>query len=172
MSKRKLKGEKEISCERVKELVRYDPKTGVFIFRQNRSNRLAGSMAGGKTKLGYILVRLDNCQIYAHRLAWFYVYGEWPPEQVDHINGVRDDNSLGNLRLASQSQNTCNGVLRRTNTSGYRGVSWVKEKKKWVAGLTKNGKQYKLGYFDDPKEAHMAYLDAARKLHGQFSKSD
>lgn len=170
MAKR-YESEKQLKLEGVRGLLAYDPKTGVFTWRFGASNVPAGSVAGSKNGSGYVLVRVKRCQVYAHRLAWFYVFGSWPKEQVDHINGKRGDNSIGNLRLASQSQNTCNGVLRSTNTSGYRGVSWSKDKNKWVARIVKDHKQHVLGYFASKEEAYYAYLAAARKLHGEFSRS-
>lgn len=160
-----------LTVERVREFLDYDPKSGIFKWRKDKGTVRSGSIAGSKVANGYVLIRLDKCQVFAHRLAWFYIYGEWPNEQVDHINGNREDNTLSNLRLASQSQNSCNGVLRSTNTSGYRGVSWSKEKGKWVARIVKDRKQHVLGYFASKEEAYYAYLKAARELHGEFGKT-
>jgi len=171
MTKKKYEDEKKLSLQRVRILLAYEPKTGSFSWKANVANVKAGSKAGSKNALGYLLVRIDKCQVYAHRLAWFYVYGVWPDQQVDHINGVRDDNSIGNLRLASQSQNSCNGALRSTNTSGYRGVSWSKDKKKWVSRIVKDRKQHVLGYFASKEEAYYAYLKAARELHGEYAQT-
>lgn len=159
-----------LDLESVRALLIYDPKAGTFTWRQRASNRPAGSIAGSKAKNGYVYIAFKKRLVLAHRLAWFYVHGEWPEQQVDHANGNRSDNSLGNLRLASQSQNSCNGALRSTNTSGFRGVSWSKGKNKWVASIVKDRKQYKLGYFATAEEAHLAYLKAARELHGEFAK--
>lgn len=168
MTKRRYSGE-ELVRDRVRELLNYDPKTGEFTWKVRTSNRVkVGDVAGVKGINGYIFLSIENTKVLAHRVAWFYVYGKWPPEFIDHINGVRDDNRLDNLRLASASQNTSNGVLRSTNTSGYRGVSWSKEKKKWVARIVKNHKQHVLGYFRTKEDAHIAYLEAARELHGDF----
>jgi len=150
--------------ERITQLLDYDPETGVFTWRP----RLAGTVV----KNGYVTLSVDSCRVYAHRLAWFYVHGEWPKEQVDHINGKRDDNSIKNLRLASQSQNSCNGVLRANNTSGYRGVSWSKKNQKWIARIVKHRKQHVLGYFASKEEAYDEYLEAARDLHGEYSRKD
>jgi len=158
--------------EFVRKTFAYDLKTGLFTWKYRVANVLAGSVAGSKGANGYTYIRFRKLSVLAHRLAWFYVYGEWPKEQVDHVNGDRSDNSLENLRLASQSQNSCNGALRSTNTSGYRGVSWSKAKKKWVASVVKERKQYKLGYFDSKEDAYLAYLEAARRLHGDFARSD
>lgn len=160
------------SLELVRDRLNYDPDTGLFTWRKCFRSVHAGGRAGTKLATGYVHVSIDKVQILAHRLAWFYVYGVWPPEYVDHINGVRDDNRLSNLRLASHSQNSWNGALRPTNTSGYRGVSWVKSKKKWVARLVKHGKQHVIGYFDDKEQARLAYLEAAMRLHGEFARSD
>jgi hypothetical protein len=165
-------GVKGLTIEQVKDVLTYDPDTGNFYWRVDRSNVRAGSVAGSKISIGYTLIRLYDRQVLAHRLAWFYVYGQWPSDQVDHINGDRSDNSLKNLRLASQSQNSCNGALRSTNSSGYRGVSWSKEKNKWVSRIVKERKQYVLGYFASKEEAYYAYLKAARELHGDYSRKD
>lgn len=165
-------GVKGLTVEQVKDVLTYDPETGHFHWRVDRSNVRAGSVAGSRISLGYTLIRLYDRQVLAHRLAWFYVYGRWPEDQVDHINGDRSDNSLKNLRLACQSQNSCNGALRSTNKSGYRGVSWSKDKSKWVARIVKERKQYVLGYFASKEEAYYAYLQAARELHGEYSRKD
>lgn len=171
MGSKKTYGAANLDLECVRSLLTYDPKTGIFKWRQRASNRPAGSVAGSKGANGYVYIAVKKRLVLAHRLAWFYVHGQWPDEQVDHINGSRSDNSLGNLRLASQSQNTCNGALRKTNTSGYRGVSWSKDKKKWVARIVKDRKQHVLGYFHDKEMAYLAYLDAAKELHGDFAKT-
>lgn len=168
MAKRKY-NEEGLTRDRVRELLNYDPKTGKFTWRVRTSNRIkVGDVAGVKGLNGYIFLSIDNHKLLAHRVVWYYVHGKWPPECIDHINGVRDDNRLENLRLATVSQNATNGVLRATNTSGYRGVSWSKAKQKWVASITKERKQMKLGYFKTKEDAHFAYLEAARQMHGDF----
>lgn len=164
---------KNLSLDRVREALNYNPETGVFTWRIRVGKKVrVGSVAGSKTsKGGYVLINLDRNVALAHRLVWFYVYGEWPSEQVDHINGDRADNRLSNLRLANQSQNSCNCRLRKTNTSGYRGVSWSKEKRKWVSRIVKDHKQHVLGYFKSKDEAYYAYLQAADRLHGEYSRA-
>lgn len=164
----------DLTHQKVRELLHYDPATGQFRWRVNvgRYGRvLAGTVAGTKAKNGYVYIVIDRQRHLAHRLAWFYMNGEWPVQQIDHINNDRVDNAWSNLRPADQSENSCNGSLRTTNTSGYRGVSWSTEKRKWVASIVKNRKQFKLGYFSCKHEAYGAYCNAARKLHGEYAKA-
>lgn len=161
-----------LSLDRVRECLDYDPPTGIFTWRKRTSNRIrVGGVAGVKAVNGYIYIALDDYRLLAHRVAWFYVYGEWPKEQLDHINRDRADNRLANLRPASMSENACNGILRSTNSSGFRGVSLDKRKtkKKWLAQIVKDGKQHCVGYFSSKEEAADAYREAAKRLHGEFS---
>jgi hypothetical protein len=163
-----------LSQERIREVFDYDPNSGTFTWRKRTSNRVSvGDVAGVRAKNGYTYIAIDDFRLLAHRVVWFYVYGEWPENQIDHINRDRSDNRLVNLRLASVSDNACNGVIRSTNTSGFRGVSLDKRKtkKKWIAQIVKDGKQYGLGYFATKEEAYDAYREAARKLHGAFASS-
>ena len=161
-----------LTLDRVREFLEYDPPTGKFTWRKRTSNRIAvGGVAGVKAANGYTYITLDNYKLLAHRVAWLYVYGEWPEGQIDHINRDRSDNRLSNLRLASMSENVCNGTLRSTNTSGFRGVSLDKRKtkKKWLAQIVKDGKQHGLGYYATKEEAYDAYRRAAIELHGKFA---
>ena len=111
------------------------------------------------------MICIDYRRYYAHRLAWFYVHGEWP-KVVDHWNGKRDDNRLENLRDANDSINAQN---RREatpgNTSGLLGVSWNTRDKKWVAQIRIDGKNTQIGRFDDALEGHRAYVAAKRQQH-------
>lgn len=164
-----------LTQDRVRELLDYDPLSGNFTWRKRTSNRIkVGEVAGVRAGNGYVYIALDNYRLLAHRVVWFYVHGEWPKEQLDHINRDRSDNRLANLRLASMSENACNGVLRSTNTSGFRGVSLDKRKtkKKWLAQIVKDGKQHSLGYFLTKEEAYDAYREAAQRLHGAFAGGD
>ena len=156
------------SVERLRELLNYDPKTGVFTWRVDRRNgnvirKKAGDVAGCKRgKTGYEIIGIDGKLYLAHRLAWQHVFGVKPSRQVDHINGDRSDNSLDNLRLASQSQQNGNQKRRRDNTSGLRGVH--KHKNKWK---TQIGRKH-IGVFDTKQDAYAAYEDEARRYYGEF----
>jgi hypothetical protein len=106
----------------------------------------------------------------AHRIAWLFAYEEDPSEKhIDHINGDRSDNRICNLRLATHKQNACNQRKKNDTTSAYKGVSWYKRKRKWVAQIGIDGRSTHLGYFHDELAAHMAYCQAAQKHFGEFA---
>jgi hypothetical protein len=160
-------------AERLREILSYNPETGVFTWLVSTSNRVrVGSVAGTMQNRGYQQMTVDNRRYLAHRLVWLYVHGEWPPTDIDHINGVRNDNRLANLRLATNTQNQANSRKRADNTSGFKGVCWDARDHKWKAHLHVNGRQRHLGYFDCPAAAHRAYLAAAEKLHGEFARAE
>lgn len=147
----------------------YDPETGVFIWReQTAQSTKIGSVAGNLNKLGYIRIRFLKRGWMAHRLAWRIVHGVWPANQLDHINGVKSDNRLVNLREATDSENQRNTPLDVTNTSGFKGIVWHKRNKKWMASCRVNRKKVHLGYFLTPEAASTAYLEFARHNHGEF----
>jgi hypothetical protein len=161
----------DVDVNRLREVLEYRPDTGEFFWRKRLSNRVkVGDRAGTKGANGYIYIRFDGYMLLAHRLAWLYVHKEYPSLAIDHINGERSDNRMLNLRLATISQNAMNGVLRNTNKSGYRGVSWDKGKNKWVARIVKDRKQHVLGRFPTKEAAYDAYLSAAETLHGEFGR--
>lgn len=107
----------------------------------------------------------------AHRVAWAVHYGEWPEKDIDHINQDKGDNRICNLRLATDQENLRNIPKFSTNTSGYKGVSLIKKTGKWNARIS-TGSEYKsLGNFDTPEDANEAYIDAAKRYHGEFFTS-
>ena len=166
-----------ITHEYLLSILDYDAETGVFTWRWRDdvpyaiNSQFFGKAAGGLSNNGYIWISIKYKLYYAHRLAWFYVHGVWPDRQVDHIKNPITDNRICNLRLATHSQNMKNRKIHKNNTSGYKGVTWRKDKNKWQAQIKVNGKKYRLGRFDCPKKAHEAYCEAAEKLHGEFSKA-
>ena len=111
-----------------------------------------------------MLIRLQSRLHKAHRLAWFYVYGSWPNDQIDHINRNKTDNRIANLREVTNKQNQQNASKRSDNTSGHPGVSWYKRDSKWQARIKHNQKDTHLGYFENLEEA-IAARKAAEKLY-------
>ena len=158
---------KDLTAERLRFLLDYDPETGIFVWKHITSKRVkVGDIAGFADHHGYISIGVDGFAHRAHRLAWLYVTGQHPSKFLDHINGKRTDNRFANLREASfalNSQNQCN--TRTNNTSGFIGVTWCKPLEKWRARISLRGKHLHLGLFETPTEARAAYLAAKRVLH-------
>ena len=159
----------ELTHQRLTELLDYCAETGVFRWRQHRRKCPPGTIAGSKGAYGYNFVRVDYRRYAAHRLAWFWVHGVWPNGEIDHINHVRDDNRLENLRLANSSQNKHNALKKASSTSGYKGVHFHKTRQKWQARIRKDYTRHFLGWFDTPEEAAQAYDEAALRLHGPYA---
>jgi len=155
-----------LTQERLKELLDYDPETGVFVWKVNKGPRAAvGTIAGTVDSYGYIRIQLDKKAYRAHRLVWFYVYGQWSEKELDHINRIKTDNRLENLRDVSQSENQWNRDKYKNNTSGFAGVCWHKHSKKWAAQISAFGRGKCLGYFDTLEAANAAYVAAKENLH-------
>lgn len=148
---------------RIHELFEYDKDTGVFT---RKTTRRAGTKAGTINGRGYRQVGVNGKLYLLHRLIWIYVNGDAPFEEIDHINGVRDDNRITNLRTATRSSNMQNQRAARSNSkSGVLGVHWHKARKKWAAYIGVSGKTINLGRFTDKLDAHKAYVTAKRRLH-------
>lgn len=156
-----------LSQIRLRELLTYDAETGEFSWIKVK-RRLPGSKAGTLHSGGYISIKIDQVRHLSHRLAWFYVTGVWPPHDVDHINGQRDDNRFCNLRLASRSQNLQN--MRRKGPWS-KGVSFDERRRKFRATIQVQQHQKFLGYFTSEIRAHAAYVNAARKHFGEFART-
>jgi len=131
----------------------------------------AGRQAGGrKDNLGYFQVSINDHRVYLHRVVWAMSKGTWPGTFLDHIDGNPSNNSLVNLREATNQQNSHNRKKNRNNTSGYIGVRWSPRQKKWSAAIRVNWKLLHLGYFDSIDDAHNAYLTHKRTHHAFYNK--
>lgn len=135
----------------------YDADTGLLTWKRHvsYSSNKPGKVAGHRGLRGYVTVRLSGIINYAHRVAWYLHYGTWPEKYIDHINGVRDDNKIKNLREVSKRENNQNTVKHRNGK--LVGTSFYKERKKWRAYMKTKGRQVFIGYFDTEQEAHEAY---------------
>jgi hypothetical protein len=159
-----------MDIDALRDVIGYEPETGLLFWAKDRRKVKAGAQAGSLSHYGYIDVRVFKKLLKAHRIAWALTHGQWPDAQIDHINGVRTDNRLCNLRLASNAENRRNSGKQKANTSGFKGVTWSKSARKWMAQITKDGKNNYLGLFSDPTVAHAAYAKAAHSLHGEFAR--
>lgn len=155
---------------RVRELLSYNPTSGEFRWRISRGGAVAGAMAGTPSAANYRQIRVDGTYYLAHRLAWLYVHGEWPTADLDHINCIRNDNRIANLRLATRSQNRANARRPRHNSSGFKGVDFHKNKGKWRARVQKDNKVVHVGRFATAEQAHEAYAAMANELFGEFAR--
>lgn len=159
-----------IAHSRLLELLTYNPLTGLFIRNTAVGRFKVGSVSGSiSTIIGYWEVRVDGKRYLGHRLAWFYMTGEWPPVTIDHENRIRSDNKWSNLRLATKAEQVMNTKLYENNLSGAKGISWDDKNKKWCCEINADGQKHWLGRFDEFDQAKTV-LDKKRiELHGQFA---
>lgn len=163
-----------ISQTRLKELLEYEPSTGLFIWLKRTSNRThVGAVAGGTCKgTGYIQIQVDGKNELAHRLAWLYMTGDAPTSHLDHRDGCRVNNKWDNIRIASRSENMRNKSIQSNNTVGLKGVSPARSgKNKWRARISDGVRQSLIGTFDCPAAAHFAYQVEADKTFGEFARA-
>lgn len=173
----------DLTQERLRKSLTYDPKTGIFIWRRRNGSspnvrawntKFANKSAGTMTKprgdgLRYLQIHIKGKCHLAHRLAWLYMTGEWPRNQTDHEDGDGLNNRWKNLRDATGMQNQANRGVQPNNISGYKGVSFRKSSGRYLARIGVRKKIMHLGSFDTPHDAHAAYMAAARKYFGEFA---
>lgn len=146
------------------EVFNYNSETGILTRKLAAGGLKVGDVAGTKRPNGYIMVSINDKQIRAHRVAWEIYYGEAPNGCIDHINGIRDDNRICNLRVVTVLENNRNLKRNKRNKSGVTGVSWERDRCKWIAYIGINaGKHLKLGRFDDLFNACCARKSAENK---------
>lgn len=155
-----------ITAEHLRERLSYDSVTGVFRWLRPRKRVKPGAVAGAKQSKGYLRINIDGRSYLCHRLAWLHHYGKWPKWQIDHINGVKTDNRIENLRETDPTRNSWN-VRRRRGKSRYNGV--VRVRGKWVAHIRHFGKVLHIGTFASEMEAASAFDQRARELRGHLA---
>jgi hypothetical protein len=132
----------------------------------------AGTISGGiSRKLGYWEISVDGARYFGHRLAWFYMTGEWPAITVDHENTIRSDNKWSNLRLATKAEQMMNTKLYDNNNSGAKGIYWDEKNQKWCCEIKANSQKYWLGRFDDFEDAKAAVEKKRTELHREFARA-
>lgn len=168
----------DITQSTLRDILSYDPETGIFTWRTDRTagdgalRRPAGSTAGYKLATGYVLIHLGRSRYLAHRLAWLYVYGTMPSCIMDHADRDRSNNRISNLRLCSKSQNGANSTKRSGRAeSALKGAYFRADRNKWRSNLTFDGRSIYLGTFDSQGEAHAAYVAKAKELFGEFARA-
>jgi hypothetical protein len=158
------------SIEYLRQLVDYDPDTGLFTYRympsmcQTRNTRFAGKPAFRRKRRKYLSAVVDGTEVYAHRAAWAHAVGEWPHGEVDHVNHDTTDNRLCNLRVVDRNSNTRNLPKASNNTSGATGVYWFKQMQCWTARIRVDRKLVSLGCFDSFDDAAAARKAAERQF--------
>jgi hypothetical protein len=171
--------DRDMPIEVLRELLEYDPETGaltwkerdVVYFRSERSCNSWNAQNAGRQAFtasdvhGYKVGSIFGSLYKAHRVSWALTHGKWPSDQIDHINGIRSDNRIINLRVVTNTENTRNRKLTKTNSSGATGVYWNKKAGKWQARISADGKYKSLGYFLSLDEAS-AVRKAAEREHG------
>lgn len=169
------------SAEYLRSILSYTPETGVLLWkwRADRSApqnlRWSGKVAGSPNTNGHLQVQVGKSLFLASRLIWVLVTGAPPTDEVDHINGIRDDNRWANLRQASREQNCFNRKCRSDSTTAIKGVSHRRTKHgkdRWRATIMLLGKRTHLGYFNTLEDARAAYCKAAKELHGEFTRME
>ncbi len=166
----KRANDSDLTAERLKQLLHYDPETGIFVWRIGRQGHLAGAVAGVLRPDGRILIGVDRERHFAHRLAWLYMTGKFPAMDLDHEDLNPANNRFVNLREATASQNQRNQRRPIHNTSGLKGVSFHNQRKRWMAQIKIKGRGIYLGLFDTKEEAHAAYCSAATKAEPDFAR--
>lgn len=155
--------------EEIREYLRYEDGK-LYWTKKPCKNVRVGDEAGHHCKSkGYIRILFRGSHYRTHRVAWFLVKGEQPPDILDHINNNKTDNRIENLREATQSQNSFNAKTRKDNTSGIKGVHWHKLNKRWVARVKINNKYIHIGNFTDLDEAEQAVKEARQQIHGEYA---
>lgn len=154
-----------LTQSRLHELLDYDPKTGVFTWRIRR-NQLAtkGSQSGTPDSHGHIQICVDGALYLAHRLVWMHLYGLWPNLDVDHINGIKSDNRIENLRDINTAMN-CQNELKARSNSQTKLLGTHRVRYGFIAQIHANGKKQHIGLFKTAEEAHAAYIKVKRELH-------
>lgn len=159
-----------ISIPRLLEVFDFNPDTGLFIHKANRTGlkkSCVGKVAGYKTSEGYLMIKVDGQAYTAHRLVWFATYMKWPEFEIDHINGIKDDNRICNLRDVPRNINSQNlrSSMKKISVEAPLGVSWHAKAKKWRGMIWDGKRNIYLGLFEKAEDAHQEYLRAKRVMH-------
>lgn len=155
----------------IKDIISYNPDTGQFHLKVDRSPRSKkGDRCGWLTDRGYRMIEVNGKGYSEQRLAFLLMTGELPIKQMDHINGIKDDNRWYNLREASPSENSCNKPVRPDSGTGIKGVAYYKETNRYHVQITVNGKQQRFGCYEGLELAELVAREVRNKYHGDFAR--
>lgn len=165
-----------LTQEKLKEILNYDPETGLFKWKERTwlegkqktfNVRFSGKIAGSLSNSGYLQIGINNKDYLCHRLAWFYIHGYWPKDYIDHIDRNKTNNKISNLRLATNSENSQNIVKCHPNNkySKLLGAHYDKRRNLYYSVIVINKKRNWIGWFKTAIEAHNAYVIEKRKIH-------
>ena len=154
----------DLTAERLRSILDYNPETGVFTWKEGRKKAKKGAIAGTTDAFGHMRIMVEGKRYYAHRLAWLYYYNEWPKGPLDHKDRDPANNAISNLRECTPRENLQKST-KSCGSSKYQGVCWHKSRNKWKARISVNKKLIHLGYFDDELEAANTYREAKEKYH-------
>ena len=159
---------RELTQSDVKDAFEY--VDGMLLWKNPKTNRLKKGAVAGTLKDGYRRVNLNYTLYYVHRLVWLYHYGVMPLGMIDHIDMDRSNNRIENLREATPTQNSMNRLKTKSNSSGFKGVSFHEKTQKWRAACSVNGSRKYLGLYKSPEEAHAAYVQEVTKHYGEYGR--
>lgn len=172
----------------IRQILDYNQETGDFVWRKRSvslftngrqsaehncsiwNGKFAGKKAGCISNNGYLKIRINDTLYLGHRIAWIHYYGTNPDCDIDHLNMIRCDNKISNLRMANRSQNMANTLVHNDSTTGIKGVYFDKRRNKYCARICVSGRTLSLGSFEDPKEAGNAYIKASIKYFGAYQR--
>lgn len=165
-----LKNQSLITQDYLKSQLNYCMETGKFTRNMRTRKFKQGAECGTLRSSGYVIISIDRVLYRAHRLAWLYVTGEWPSDEMDHVNGDRSDNRFVNLRVCNRSQNGFNKGVRRDSGVGVKNVLYYKDWGKYCVRIRVSGKDYNYGPFSSIDEASSVAAHAQTIHHQEFAR--
>lgn len=160
----------DLAHDKLLSLLHYNPETGIFTWKVNASTRARIGVRAGRESSGYRQIRIHGWLYLEHRLAWFYMNGQWPDGDIDHKDTDKLNNRISNLRPANDAQNAANKNLLKSNTTGFKGIQ-ARPNGRWRASMEAAGQWISLGTYGSKEEAAEAYLTALESRHGEYARA-
>lgn len=168
------KSKNQFDAEFAREMFDYNPETGIVTRKIARKSGLIGAKVGSHDSKGYLRIDFSwwghRYNVAIHRLGWLIYHGEWPKDQLDHINGIRDDNRICNLREATQSQNNANTRIYKNNKSGHKNIKWESDRQRYGVFIRYDNRLHRLGRFKTLEEAIAVRNAKYKEIYGEFAR--